>query len=132
MHDAHAALNAALNLTAGALLFSGWLAIRGGRRERHRTLMLAALVVSAVFLVSYVILHSSGEPTPFPDVGMIRGVYFAILVSHIVLAAIVPFLALRVVFLAWKERAPESRGYYCRCHYCRSYGAPLRNVAVST
>lgn len=105
MQDAHAALNAALNFTSGVLLFCGWLAIKRGDRELHRKLMLSALLVSALFLVSYVIRFvGKGGTTHFPDVGWIRTVYLGILLTHTILAAVVPFLALRTVFLAWKER----------------------------
>jgi len=105
VQDAHAALNAALNFTSGELLFAGWLAIKRGDRERHKALMLSALGVSVLFLVSYVIRFAGkGGTTRFPDVGWIRSVYLVILLTHTVLAAVVPFLAVQTVFLAWKER----------------------------
>ena len=106
MPISHAALNALLNLTCTALLFAGWRAIRGGNRERHKTLMLSALGVSVVFLISYSIRFlGAGGTTRFPeDAGWVRGVYLAILLTHTVLAAIVPFMALRTVWLAWKQR----------------------------
>ena len=105
MQDAHAALNAALNFTSGVVLFSGWVAIKRGNPARHKQLMLTALGVSVVFLVSYLIrFFGAGGTTRFPDVGWVRSVYLVILLTHTVLAALVPFLALRTVFLAWKER----------------------------
>jgi putative membrane protein len=110
VQDAHAALNAALNLTSGVLLFVGWRAIKGGDRERHKRLMLSALGVSVLFLVSYVSrMALAGEPKRFPDAGWVKGLYLAILLTHTVLAAAVPFLALRTVFLAWKERWESHR-----------------------
>jgi putative membrane protein len=105
VQDAHAALNAALNFTSGVVLFSGWVAIKRGNPTRHKQLMLTALAISAVFLVSYLIrFFGAGGTTRFPDVGWVRSVYLVILLTHTVLAALVPFLALRTVFLAWKER----------------------------
>ncbi len=106
MQAAHAALNAALNLTCMSLLIAGFLAIRRGHRERHGRLMLTALGVAAAFLISYTIRFlGAGETTRFPeDAGWVRALYLGILLTHTVLAAIVPFLALRTVWLARKER----------------------------
>ena len=88
------ALNAVLNGTAAALLVAGYLLIRRGRVEPHKRCMLAALATSAVFLVSYVIYHANTGSRPFPGQGAIRVVYFGILVSHVVLAALILPLAL--------------------------------------
>ena len=105
MQSAHAAANAALNLACAGLLVAGFRAIRAGNRERHRRLMLAALGVAVVFLVSYVARFlGKGGTTRFPDVPWWRSVYLAILLTHTVLAAVVPFLALRTVWLATQER----------------------------
>jgi len=87
------ALNAALNATCAALLAAGWLAIRRRRVAVHRACMLAACVASALFLVSYVVYHAVSGSRPFGGQGWIRAVYFPILVSHVVLAAVmVPFV----------------------------------------
>ena len=106
MPDPHAALNAALNLTATVLLVLGWRAIRTGRSERHARLMISALGVSVAFLASYVVRHYGADQiSEFPkDLGWIRTLYFVVLATHVPLAALVPFMALRTVFLAWKER----------------------------
>ena len=87
------ALNAALNATSAALLSIGWAAVRRRRISLHRACMLAACGVSALFLVSYVVYHYLAGSRPFAGQGWIRWVYFPILVSHIVLAAVmVPFV----------------------------------------
>lgn len=87
------ALNATLNATAAVLLAAGWLLIRRGRIAAHRACMLGAVVVSTAFLVSYVVYHSMAGSRPFTGQGWVRAVYFAILMSHIVLAAgMVPFV----------------------------------------
>jgi uncharacterized membrane protein YozB (DUF420 family) len=87
------ALNASLNATSAALLTAGWLAIRRRRIQIHRACMLAACVVSTLFLVSYVTYHYLAGSRPFVGQGAIRWVYFPILVTHIVLAAVmVPFV----------------------------------------
>lgn len=88
-------VNAALNLTAASLLSTGYLFIRRRRVTPHRACMLAASVASAFFLISYVIYHANAGSRPFGGHGFIRPVYFAILASHVVLAAaIVPLVIL--------------------------------------
>jgi putative membrane protein len=93
-------LNACLNATSAALLTAGYLFIRGKRVGAHRTCMLSALVVSTVFLVSYVTYHALAGSRPFGGRGWIRPVYFSLLVSHIVLAAVIVPLALTTVYRA--------------------------------
>lgn len=88
------ALNAVLNSVAAALLICGWSAIRAGRRDAHKRLMLAALATSALFLASYVTYHLNAQSPKFPGQGWQRPAYFAMLISHVVLAAAVVPLAL--------------------------------------
>ena len=86
-------LNASLNATSALLLATGYYFIRTGQRERHRACMIAALVVSALFLTSYVIYHAQVGSVPFRRTGSIRAVYFTILITHVILAvAIVPLV----------------------------------------
>jgi uncharacterized membrane protein YozB (DUF420 family) len=87
-------VNAALNAVAGTLLVVGYVLIRQGRIQQHRRVMLAAFTTSALFLVSYVIYHANAGSRPFPGQGPIRVVYFAILISHVILAAAILPLAL--------------------------------------
>ena len=90
-------LNACLNATAFALLVAGWWLIRRGRRETHRRAMLLALATSLAFLVSYLVYHAEVGSVRFAGRGPIRVVYFAILISHTVLAAvIVPLVGVTV------------------------------------
>ena len=85
------ALNATLNGIATAFLITGYVFIRNGQRQKHRFCMLAAVVMSALFLTSYVIYHAQVGSVPFKGTGWIRTLYFAILIPHIILAAaIVP------------------------------------------
>jgi putative membrane protein len=87
------ALNAILNGTSAVLLACGWVAIRRRRIAVHRACMLGAFSVSVLFLVSYVVYHALAGSRPFTGQGWIRPVYFAILISHVVLAAaMVPFV----------------------------------------
>jgi uncharacterized membrane protein YozB (DUF420 family) len=87
-------LNATLNGISAVLLTTGYVFIRRGDREAHRRCMLGALAVSAAFLVSYVIYHLNAGSRPFAGQGPVRLVYFAILLTHVVLAAAVVPLAL--------------------------------------
>ena len=90
-------LNASLNATSAVLLATGYYFIRTGRRERHKVCMIAALVVSALFLTSYVVYHVQVGSVPFKGVGVIRTVYFTILITHVLLAiAIVPLVLITV------------------------------------
>jgi uncharacterized membrane protein YozB (DUF420 family) len=88
------AVNAVLNGTAALFLISGYILIRRGRRQLHRRCMLAALVTSALFLVSYLVYHFNTGSRPFPGQGPIRIAYFTILITHVVLAATILPLAL--------------------------------------
>lgn len=98
------ALNATLNGIAAVLLVIGYVQIRRRRREVHRGLMIAAFVTSVLFLLSYVIYHAGAGSRPFTGQGPIRAVYFAVLVSHVVLAALVPPLALVTLVRALRGR----------------------------
>jgi uncharacterized membrane protein YozB (DUF420 family) len=86
-------VNATLNGIATVLLVIGYLCIRRGKIAAHRAAMIAAFSTSVLFLISYVIYHAHAGSRPFAGSGPIRTVYFAILISHIVLAAVIPALA---------------------------------------
>lgn len=103
------ALNALLNSIAAALLVSGRLAIRAGRRPLHARLMLSALVASALFLASYVAYHASHGDTRFAGSGAIRPIYFSLLISHIALSAVVFPAILWALFLALTDRIERHR-----------------------
>ena len=87
-------LNAALNATSTVLLVIAWYFIKKRRIEAHRRTMLLAFGTSALFLISYVIYHAQIGSRPFPGTGVIRVVYFAILIPHVILAALVLPLAI--------------------------------------
>jgi len=102
-------VNAALNATAAALLFTGWLLIRRRRIVAHRRVMLGALACSALFLVSYLVYHARVGSVRFPGTGAARTVYLAVLASHTVLAAAVPVLALVTLSRALAARFDRHR-----------------------
>ncbi len=102
-------LNALLNTTSAILLGRGYFLIRRRRIEAHKQTMLAALCVSAAFLVSYLVYHYNVGSVRFQHTGAIRTVYLSILLTHTVLAAAVAPLALVTVWRAWKGRFDKHR-----------------------
>jgi uncharacterized membrane protein YozB (DUF420 family) len=91
-------LNAVLNTSCAVLLTVGWALIRRRRREAHRLAMLGAIAVSAAFLASYLVYHFEVGSVRFTGRGAVRAVYFALLLSHTLLAAaIVPLVLVTVV-----------------------------------
>ena len=90
-------LNATLNTLSTCLLAIGWMFIRRRDVARHRVCMLGAFATSAAFLVSYLVYHANVGSVPFQGRGLVRAIYFGILISHIVLAAtIVPLASITV------------------------------------
>ena len=87
-------LNAALNSLATILLVVGLWRIKQHREPAHGKTMLAALAVSAAFLVSYLTYHAIAGSVRFTHSGGVRYVYYAVLLSHVLLAFTVPFLAI--------------------------------------
>ena len=93
MIDLLPTINALLNTTSAILLFTGHRMILRGRREAHRKFMIAAFSVSSAFLVSYLTYHYFHGAPRFPGEGLIRPLYFCLLVSHTILAtAVVPLV----------------------------------------
>ncbi len=97
-------LNAILNGTSACLLVVGFAFIRRGNVAAHRTFMVAALVCSTLFLASYLVYHAHAGSVRFQGTGTVRTVYFAVLLSHTVLAAAVPFLAAVTLIRAVRAR----------------------------
>jgi len=98
------AVNATLNSLSAVLLVTGYALIRRRRWRAHMRVMIAALVSSTVFLVSYLVYHAHVGSKHFPGTGAARTVYLAILLTHTVLAATVPFFAGFLVWNAWRRR----------------------------
>lgn len=97
-------VNAVLNGTSAVLLFTGYLFIRRRKVTAHKICMLSAFVTSMVFLMSYLTLRYFAGFTAFQGEGWIRPVYFAILISHTILAATIPPLALTILYRAFREQ----------------------------
>jgi len=108
VHDLPA-VNASLNAVSGVLLLCGYGLIRARRIALHRAVMIAAFVASSLFLVCYLVYHAQVGSVPFPRHGFVRPLYFTILITHVVLAAAVPPLAIVTVTRALKGRYAQHR-----------------------
>ncbi len=104
-----AALNASLNALSAILLAAGYGAIRAGKREVHKAFMISAFAVSTVFLGSYLVYHYRVGHVVFQGQGWIRPVYFALLLSHTVLAVVIVPMILVTLRRAWLERFDKHR-----------------------
>ena len=102
-------MNAALNFLSAVFLFAGYLCIKSKNRNAHRVCMLAAFASSTLFLISYLIYHYQVGSVPFKGQGWIRVVYFAILLTHTILATTVVPLALITLVRALRERFDAHR-----------------------
>lgn len=102
-------VNATLNATATAFLVAGWRFIRRGDRAAHRACMLAALACSALFLASYLTYHANVGSRPYTGTGLLRPVYFLVLITHVVLAAAIVPLVVVTVARAWRGRFAAHR-----------------------
>ena len=103
------AVDATLNTVTAVLLVLAYRAIRRRRIERHRGLMLAAAATSTVFLVCYLVYHARVGSVHFTGQGPVRSLYFAILITHTILAAAIVPLVLRTLYLGLRRRDPTHR-----------------------
>lgn len=103
------ALNAFLNTLTAVFLVSGFVAIKRNNINLHKRLMIAATITSACFLISYVAYHHYHGDTKFLATGFIRPVYFAILISHILLSIVQVPLILTTLYLAYVKNFVRHR-----------------------
>ncbi len=96
-------VNAALNAASAACLLAGYRFIRQRRIRAHLACMSSAFAFSILFLVFYLLYHAQVGSVRFQGGGLLRRFYFAVLISHTVLAVAVPPLAARTLYLAWKS-----------------------------
>src|SRR5262252_2655551 len=111
MMFSHAAFNATLNATSAILLACGYAAIRTGKREAHKRFMISAFVISCGFLVSYLVYHYRVGHVAFQGQGIIRPIYFALLISHTILAAVIVPLILITLRRAWLSQGDQNQGH---------------------
>jgi putative membrane protein len=102
-------VNAALNAASAVLLTLGFVFVRRRQVAAHRTCMLTAFGLSSLFLVGYLIHHARVGSVPFAGTGMLRTAYFALLVPHIVLSAVVLPLALATIWHGWHANVATHR-----------------------
>jgi uncharacterized membrane protein YozB (DUF420 family) len=102
-------LDAALNGTSAVLIATARHSIRRGNVRRHRALMIAAVVTSSLFFASYVYYHAHVGSVHFQGQGISRLIYFAILITHTILAATVPPLVIITLTLGLRRRFPRHR-----------------------
>lgn len=113
--DAHlfAKANAIINSIVSVLLIAGLLSAKQGKYVRHKRIMITALLLSVLFLISYICHHLFTGDTKFGGTGSIRYVYFTILITHIFLAAtILPFIlftAYRALITEWPRHVKLAR-----------------------
>ena len=94
------AVNAFFNTLTATLLINGYIAIKWNNVSLHKILMIMASISSACFLVSYITYHNFHGDTKFLSTGMIRPIYFGILISHILLSIVQVPLILTTLYLA--------------------------------
>lgn len=103
------AWNAAFNACSGICLFAGWRAIRASNRRVHIGFMLSAVAFSALFLVTYIVHHSTHGDTPFPGSGAVKTVYLSILASHVLVTMAALPMILTTLFYAGSGRFEDHR-----------------------
>jgi uncharacterized membrane protein YozB (DUF420 family) len=103
------ALNATLNGASAVLIITGHAFIKRQNVRLHRACMIAAVITSGLFLTSYLYYHAHVGSVHFPGHGWVRALYFAILISHTILAATVPPLVIITLVLALRERFDRHR-----------------------
>ncbi len=108
LHDLPA-VNASLNALSGVLLLIGYVLIRARRIAAHRAVMMTAFATSSLFLICYLVYHAQVGSVPFPRQGVVRPLYFTILITHVLLAATVPPLAIVTMTRGLKGRYPQHR-----------------------
>jgi len=108
-YSALPAVNAVLNGTAAVLILTGIYLIKTGRQRAHRAVMITAFVTSSLFLVSYLTYHAHIGSKHFPGTGLARTVYFSILLTHTILAAVVVPLVLMTLSRGLKSRFDRHR-----------------------
>lgn len=102
-------LNAGLNGASFLFLSVGYTFVRRRRVRQHRLCMLSALLLSALFLTSYLIYHSAAGSTPFSGPRWLTPLYYAILISHIILAMLVVPLVLATLYWVWQGTFSQHR-----------------------
>ena len=102
-------VNATLNAVSGVFLLVGYILIRRRQINAHRNAMLGAFVSSTLFLISYLVYHAHTGSRPFTGLGALRYVYFAILISHVILAAVILPMAIATLSRGLRGRYEDHK-----------------------
>lgn len=102
-------INGVINSATSIFLLMGFYFIKNKNIAAHRRMMTSAFVLGSLFLVSYVLYHLSNESTPFGGEGLIRPVYYFLLISHITLSIVVVWFVLRAVYYAYSGQITEHK-----------------------
>lgn len=106
-------INAVINSIVSILLISGLVAIKSRRLELHKRIMMSAIIFSVLFLLSYICHHLLAGDTKFGGEGWVRPLYFFILITHIILAAVIlPFIlftSYRALIAEWPAHRKLAR-----------------------
>lgn len=103
------AVNAILNATATVLLLWGYTMIRQRRQLAHQRIMISAFVVSTLFLISYLVYHAHVGSVKYTETGILRIIYYTILLTHVLLAFAVPPLAILSLWRGWTAQYAKHR-----------------------
>ncbi|NIJ51035.1 DUF420 domain-containing protein [Dyadobacter arcticus] len=98
-----------INSLTAILLLAGFYLIKNKNLKAHRQTMTTAFILGAVFLVCYILYHVSNESTPFGGQGMIRPIYYFLLISHILLSIVVVWFVLRAVYFGYTNQILQHR-----------------------
>lgn len=102
-------VNAVLNALSTILILVGVFLIRSGRREQHKKVMMSALIVSAIFLLSYLTYHFTAPIFVFPGTGWTVPVYYTVLITHVILATVATPMVLVTAYRALKGQFDRHR-----------------------
>jgi putative membrane protein len=102
--DILSTVNAVLNTISAVLLITGYIQIRKQQPAVHKKFMFSALIVSALFLISYVVYHHYVGSVPYPYYNWTRPIYFIILIPHIILAGLMTPFVIITVWLAFRKK----------------------------
>ena len=102
-------LNAVLNSATAICLLAGFYFIKNKQPLLHRTMMITAFILSSLFLISYVIYHSVAKSAVYGGTGVLRYIYYPILLSHILLAIVVVYFALRSIYFGLTHQYEKHR-----------------------
>ena len=102
-------INAGLNFLSSVFLVTGFLAIKQGKKQKHKKLMISAFITSAIFLTCYLYYHFTQGHIKFEGTGAIKFVYLLILIPHIILAMVMLPMIFATFYYAFKEKFDSHR-----------------------